>query len=136
MSAKYVYSLDNSQPMNVKLKTGAAIKAGDILAIASGVVSAVAAAAAAGTIIGIAMADADAGAIAPVMVLNDRSVVRVPYIGTTKTSLVEADRITTAFDWDATHKKLNLDDTTGGFLKVVAFNNTDKTADVLISVLV
>jgi hypothetical protein len=58
-------------------------------------------------------------------------IVRVPYIGTTKTTLTDADiAAATAFDLGA-GMTLNLDDTTGGFMKVVAYDNTAKTADVI-----
>jgi len=53
-------------------------------------------------------------------------------VGSTKTSLAAADLFGTGFDWDATNKKLNLDDTTGGFLKVVSYDNVADTADVVI----
>ena len=38
MGAKYLYSLDNTQPMTVKIVTNAAVVEGDILAITSGLV--------------------------------------------------------------------------------------------------
>jgi len=113
----------------MEIKTNAAVVAGDLLAITSGLVGPATAADAA--IIGIAGGDAASGAKCQVILLNEMSVVRVPYMGTTKTSIVEADLFGTKFDWDAT-KKLNLDDTTGGYLQVVAYDNTAKTADVVV----
>jgi hypothetical protein len=128
-NARYLKSLDGSQPSVVKIVTNAAVVAGDILAITSGLVGPLTAADAA--IIGIAQGDADIGAECYVALINDKSVIRVPYAGTSKTSLAAADRFGTAFDWDATAKKLNLDDTTGGTMIVVNYDNTADTADVI-----
>lgn len=130
MAAKYLYSLDNTQPMVVNIKTSAAVKDGDIVAITSGLITAMTAADTG--IVGIANGDTASGGIAQVTLLSPMSVIRVPYVGTTKTTLADADKWGTAFDWDDTNKKLNLDDTTGGMLKVVNYNNTAKTADVTI----
>lgn len=59
-------------------------------------------------------------------------VIRIEYAGTTKTSLADTDLVTTLFDLtDAS--TMNLDDTTGGMCSVVAYDNTRKTADVIIA---
>jgi hypothetical protein len=129
-NARYIRSLDASQPTVVAIKTNAAVVAGDILAITSGLVGPLTAADTG--IIGIAMGDADSGAFCNVMMLTRTSIIRIPYTGTTKTSLTDADCFGTAFDWDGTAKKLNLDDVTGGTLLVVAYDNTNDTADVVI----
>lgn len=129
MSALYKRSLDGRQITTMEIKTNADVVAGDLLAITSGLVGPATAADAA--IIGIAGGDAASGAMCQVIMLNEMSVIRVPYMGTTKTSLAAADLFGTKFDWDAT-KKLNLDDTTDGFLQVVAYDNTAKTADVVV----
>lgn len=124
--AKYVYSLDNSQPMTVKITTNAAVVEGDILAITSGLVGPLSAAD--DNVIGIAMGDAASGAEASVLLLGPMSVIRVPFVGSTKKTLAAADRFGTLFDWDATDKVLDLDDTTGGILAVVNYENIDATA--------
>lgn len=134
--AKYVYSLDNSQPMTVKITTNAAVVEGDILAITSGLVGPLTAAD--DEIIGLAMGDAASGAKASVLLLSPMSVIRVPFTGSTKTTLAAADRFGTLFDWDATAKDMDLDDTTGGVFVVVDYVNIDATAgtgtaDVVIS---
>lgn len=130
MSAFYKRSLDGRQVTSMEIKTNAAVVAGDLLAITSGLVGPVTAADTG--IIGIAAGPAASGAMCPVILLNEMSVVRVPIVGTTKTTLAEADLFGTKFDWDATNKKLNLDDVTGGFLQVVAYDNTAKTADTIV----
>lgn len=127
---KYICSLDNTQPMYKNIKTSATVTAGQLLVVASGVVAP--AGAAATGVIGLAMADAASGAEVQVLLLNNKSVIRVPYTAGTKTSLVAADRFVTSFDIDSNQKML-LDDTTGGILKVVEYNNTAKTADVVVS---
>ena len=124
--AKYVYSLDNSQPMTVKITTNAAVVEGDILAITSGLVGPLTAADV--DIIGIAMGDAASGAEASVLLLGPMSVIRVPFTGSTKKTLAAADRFGTLFDWDATAKDMDLDDTTGGVFAVVNYVNVDATA--------
>lgn len=57
-------------------------------------------------------------------------VVRMKYVGTTKTSLADTDLATTLFDID-NGTTIDLDDTTGGMCSVVAYDNTLKTADVV-----
>lgn len=126
MGAKYLYSLDNTQPMTVRIVTNAAVVEGDILAITSGLVGPLANGDS--DIIGIAMGDAASGAEVPVLLLSPFSVIRVPFAGSTKKSLTAADRFGTLFDWDATNKDLDLDDTTGGVFAVVNYNNVNPTA--------
>ena len=131
--AKYLYSLDNSQPMTVKITTNADVKDGDIVAITAGLVGPLAEADS--DIIGIAIGDTDSGDDAAVLLLNPRSVIRVSYYSSTdtKTSLAAADRFGTLFDWDATEGKMDLDDTTGGVFAVVNYDNDNDTADVCIN---
>jgi hypothetical protein len=58
---------------------------------------------------------------------------RVQYLTSgTKTSFTDADLHTT-YDINATSHKLDPDDTTGGFLELVGYNNTDNVAFVRIS---
>lgn len=129
--AKYVYSLDNSQPMTIEIVTNAAVIDGELVAITSGLAGPLTAADVA--ILGISMGAYASGATAKVLLLNPMSVIRISYSGTSKTSLAAADKWGTAFDYEATGKTLNLDDTTGGVFRVVNYNNTDDTADVVIS---
>lgn len=128
--AKYLYSLDNSQPMSVTITTNAAVVDGDLLAITSGLVGP--ATAQDSGVIGIAVGGAASGAACKVLLLSPSSVIRVPYVGSTKTSLAAADRFGTAFDWNATSKAIDLDDTTSGFLRVVNYDNSNDTADCTI----
>ena len=84
------------------------------------------------------MGDAASGAEASVLLLGPMSVIRVPFTGSTKKTLAAADRFGTLFDWDATAKDMDLDDTTGGVFAVVNYVNEDATrgtgiADVVIS---
>lgn len=129
---KYLKSLDNSQPMTVKIVTNAAVVDGDLLAITLGLVGPATAADAA--IIGIAMGDAESGAEASVLLINPMSVLRVNWKSSvpTKLTLVAADKFGTAFDWIAADKQMDLDDVTGGIFKVVGYDNTAKTADVVV----
>lgn len=139
---EYKRSLDHSQPMVEKVHVAASqtIKAGMLLAISSGL--AAKAAAGASAVLGIALADITTASSVgdddqiPVLILNSKSVIRCKYTGSSKESLAAADKFGTAFDIavDGTSgvQTLNLDDTTDGFLKVVGYNNTAKTADVVV----
>lgn len=141
---EYKRSLDHTQPMVEKVHVAASqtIKAGMLLVVSSGRAAKAAAAASAGTVLGIALADITTGLSVgdddqiPVLILNSKSVIRCKYIGSLKTSLTAADKFGTAFDIavDGTSgaQTLNLDDTTDGFLKVVGYNNTAGTADVVV----
>lgn len=126
MGAKYLYSLDNTQPMTVRIATNAAVVEGDILAITSGLVGPLANGDS--DIIGIAMGDAASGAEVPVLLLSPFSVIRVPFTGSTKKFLAAGDRFGTLFDWNVTAKALDLDDTDSGVFAVVNYNNVDTAA--------
>ena len=126
MGAKYLYSLDNTQPMTVKIVTNAAVVEGDILAITSGLVGPLANGDS--DIIGIAMGDAASGAEASVLLLSPLSVIRVPFTGSTKKFLTAADRFGALFDWNTTKLAMDLDDDTGGVFAVVNYNNVDTAA--------
>lgn len=123
---------NNSTPtIRVKAAASTTILEGDLVTIAGAK-----AVAASTTIAGIAIAPITTGAtVLPsdhilVQPLGN-AIVRVPYIGTTKTSLADSDIAAgTAFDLGA-GMTLNLDDTTGGFMKVIRYDNTAKTADVI-----
>ena len=131
MAVKYLYSLDNSQPMTVEIVTNAIVTDGMLLAITSGLAGPLTAADSA--ILGISMGAYASGATAKVLLLNPMSVIRISYSGSSKTSLAAADKWGTLFDYEATGGTLNLDDTTGGVFRVVNYDNTADTADVTIS---
>lgn len=57
-------------------------------------------------------------------------VVRLSYVGSSKTSLADTDLGTTLFDID-NGTEMDLDDTTGGMCSVVAYDNDNDTADVI-----
>ena len=118
--AEYRYSLDNTQPMTIAIKTGGAVTSGKLVAISSGL--AVEASSAATAVLGICTATVGSGKMTTVLLLNDKSVIRIPFVGVTKTALADADKFGTKFDIDSS-QKLNLDDTTGGFLQVVGYEN-------------
>ncbi len=78
---------------------------------------------------GVSVTDADT---VPVLMARN-AVFKVGYTGTTKTSVSSADN-GTAFDINTGALTINLDDTTGGMCKLFAtFDNTAKTAHVVIS---
>lgn len=95
-----------------------------------------AATAASTTIVGMANGDITTGATVtskdkiPV-ILARGSLFRLNYVGTTKTSLTQADLYTVAFDLSS-KTTINLDDTTGGMCLVFRYDNVKKTADVVI----
>lgn len=90
------------------------------------------------TIVGIAESDYTTGATVtakdriPVSIVRGQ-VVLVDFTGTTKTTLADADRYTVSFNL-GDKRTLNLDNTTSGFLKVLAYNNTKKTAEVVFNI--
>jgi hypothetical protein len=128
-----------NEPVTVNLNIAASqtITAGDLLQINATSRKGEAAVAASTTLFGIAQADITTGASVddtdsiPVTLLEG-AVIRIDYTGTTKTSLAETDLYSTAFDL-SDKKTLNLDDTTGGMCKVLAFDNDNDTADVVIA---
>lgn len=120
--------------LSVRVAASQTIKAGDILTISSGKASKAGQAPTADTVLGVAVEDkttdgspTDADQVRYIPALPD-IIWRAVYTGSSKTSLGDADRDGTAFDIDATSHKVNLDDTTGGWLYVHGFNNTDKVA--------
>lgn len=67
----------------------------------------------------------------PVTLLKG-AVIRMDYTTGTKTSLVDTDKYSTKFDL-ASKTNMSLDDTTGGMCQVLGYDNTAKTADVVIA---
>jgi hypothetical protein len=116
------------------------IKAGDLVQINATSRWLEAAVAASTTLVGIAQQSITTGGTVTVkdtitvLPLTD-VVIRIPYVGTTKTSLADTDLVTTLFDLSAPgagETTINLDDTTGGMCSVVDYDNTKKFADVII----
>jgi hypothetical protein len=119
----------------VEIDANQTIKQGDLIQIDATSRKGVVAVAASTSLVGIAGDDITTGASVtskdriPVTLIRG-SVMRIDYTGTTKTTLADGDKYLTSFDL-SDKKTLNLDDTTGGMLKVIAFDNTKKTADVI-----
>lgn len=96
------------------------------------------AAAASTTIVGVALGSVITGASPSAtkdripVALARGGLFRVAYTGSTKTSLATTDKFTTKFDL-GTASTVNLDDTTGGMCYVYNYDNTNKTADVVIA---
>lgn len=134
---EYKASLDNSQLMcrNICVNINQTIVEGDLLVISSGKISK--AGAAASGIIGFAKSAITTGGTVTaadkvqVAIYPSRGILRVTFTPGTKTTITDADMYGTYFDIDANQKML-LDDTTGGMLAVVAYDNTAKWADVVI----
>jgi hypothetical protein len=128
-----------NEPVTVNLNIAASqtITAGDLLQINATSRKGEAAVAASSALFGIAQADITTGASVtsadsiPVTLLEG-AVIRIAYTGSTKTTLAETDLYSTAFDL-SDKKTLNLDDTTGGMCKVLAYDNDNDTADVVIA---
>lgn len=122
---------NNIPAIRVKAAASTTIAAGDLVTIAGAK-----AIAASTTIAGIALAPITTTSTVGV---NDyilvqplgNAIVRVAYLAGTKTSLTDADiAAATAFDI-GTGQTLALDDTTGGMMQVVGYDNTAGTADVI-----
>lgn len=111
------------------------VAVGDLIEITSG--KGVLAVAASTTLIGIAQEAITTGVSVddtdriPVILLEG-AIVRIDYTGTSKTTIADADMYGTAFDL-SDEKTIDLDDTTGGMCKVVGYDNTASTADVVIA---
>jgi hypothetical protein len=113
-----------STVISVPIKGGCS--AGDLLVLVSAEWKKAGTAPAAGTIVGIALGDADDGDRASVEFIGGR-LVMTDYAGTTKTSLADAD-LGKIFDINGTSLKLDLDDTTGGVFVVTDYDNARKVA--------
>lgn len=140
--AQFIKSLFKSEnrpaTLWINIAASQTIKQGDLIQINATSHLGEAAVSASATIAGIADADITTGA-SPVagvdqipVTLVRGEVVRIAYIGTTKPTLAPADLYTTKFDL-SDKKTLNLDDTTDGMCQVIAYDNTKKTADVVIA---
>ncbi len=138
--ARFIEMIDGRNQAVVKyFNVGAnqTIKEGDALQIDSATGKVVVAVGGSTTLIGVANKDITTGASPTTkdnigVTLFKNSVFRFPFTGTTKTTLAEADLYTKKFDL-GDKNSINLDDTTGGMCQVIAYDNTKKTADVVIS---
>ena len=142
---EYKRSLDLSQPTVEKVHVAAnqTIVVGNLLVVSSGLAAKAAAAPASNTVLGVALADITTGAtvgdddVIPILILTQYAVLRATYLPGTKTSLTAADKFGTMYDIDVdgtTGKQtVKLDDTTGGFLKVIGYDNDNKTVDVIVA---
>ncbi|MNH83817.1 hypothetical protein D3C73_362210 [compost metagenome] len=138
--ARFIEMIDGRNQAVVKyFNVGASqtIKAGDAVQIDGTTGKLIAAVAGSTTLIGVANRDITTGGTVTSkdnigVTLFKNSVFRFGYTGTTKTSLSEADLYTVKFDL-GNKTTINLDDTTGGMCQVIAYDNTKKTADVVIS---
>lgn len=139
MARRMVYkgSLDGSSPIykQVPVNASQTILKGSIIVKATNKASVAAAAATAGTVWGVSNVDKSTGTTvtaADVILadLNPNSIYTIPYVGTTKTSVTAAD-VGTLFDITNAYT-VDLDDTTGGFLECIGFDNANKTMDVVL----
>lgn len=126
----YAYDLDGGERRTRPFVAGAAIARNLPVALAAGKILEAAGGAVAGIVGVVAATVALDGEVE--VITNRRAVYKCEYMGTTKTSLTPAD-IGVSFDYDATNNKLNLDDTLGAWLTVVAYNNTGKYVWVVIA---
>lgn len=140
--ARFIETIDGRNQAVVKnFNVGASqtINEGDLVQIDSTTRKLVVAVAASTTIVGIANRSITTGSTVTAkdnigVTLLKNAVIRIPYVGTTKSTLAETDLYTTKFDL-SDKTSINLDDTTGGMCQVLAYDNTKKTADVVISAL-
>ena len=124
---RYVWN-GQAEPLVRKWPTDATnIQRGDLLVLSGG--KAAKAAPGATGILGVAQ-DAPSNGQVTVIVSHD-AVFEVPYPGTTKTSLADAD-LGTAFDINTDAASINLDDTLDGMCQVVDYDNDRKVAYVLV----
>lgn len=138
--ARYIETIDGRNQAVVKnfnVDASQTIKEGDLVQVNATTGKIVVAAAASTTLLGIANKDITTGASVTAkdnigVTLLKNSVIRIPFTGTTKTTLAEADLYTVKFDLGGKNS-INLDDTTGGMAQVIAYDNTKKTADVVIA---
>jgi hypothetical protein len=138
--SRYIRSISGyNDPVAVKWRVDVSqtIAAGDLVQIDATSRWLEAAAPASTTLVGIAMQSITTGASVTVADSIDvipltGIVIRMDYVGSSKTSIVDTDLLTTLFDID-NGTEIDLDDTTGGMCSVVGYDNTNDTADVIIA---
>ena len=126
MAFEFAYQLDgNASPAVKKFNCAeaAGVSSGDLLKLVDGEVEL--ATVGGGNLIGFALNDADEDENVSVIVARD-TVMRVPYSGTTKTTLTTAD-IGTFFNINDTADELDLD-ATGGNLYLVGYDDSRDTS--------
>ena len=112
-------------------------KRGDVVKLSAGqVVAAVAGdAAVLGVICGVNFEGQGVAPVTAKVHVAKEFVYEVAYVGVTKTTLTQAD-VGSTFDLGANAGVINLDDVTGGFAKVIGFDNAKKTAYVQLTNLI
>jgi hypothetical protein len=109
--------------------TGGGVK-GDLAVVSSATAVKAAAAPSAATVLGIFLETVDAAAEAKIAVPEPGALIRSHYVGSTKTSLADAD-IGKVFDL-SDENDVNLDDTTGGICVCQGYDNSNSTIDFVI----
>ncbi len=122
--------------VHIAIDVSQTIAAGDLIQIDGTSRKGEVAVAASTTIVGIALESITTGVSVtaadtiPVALVRNQ-VVRIPFITSgSKTSFADTDKYTTAYDL-STQNAINPDDTTGGMCYVQAYDNTNKTVDVI-----
>ena len=129
------YNQPIAKPWRVKAST--TINEGDLVALDATTRYLIPAVAASTTIVGIAQQSITTGATVTVddaidvLPVTD-CVIRMDYVGTTKTTLADTDLVSTLFDL-SNASAINLDDTTDGMCSVVGYDNNRKWADVILA---
>ena|SRR3990167_1581998 len=138
--ARYIRTISGyNEPVNVRWRVDVSqtITEGDLVQIDATSRWLEAAAPASTTLVGIAMQSITTGVSVTVADSIDvlpltGVVIRLDYVGSSKTSIVDTDLLTTLFDID-NGTEMDLDDTTDGMCSVVDYDNTNDTADVIIA---
>ena len=127
----YAYDLDGGERRTKVFKSAGALESGVPVVLSSGAIAEAASGATSG-VVGVTAYGASAAGEEVEVITNRGAVFKVEYEGTTKTFLTEDD-LGAKFGYNPTTNKLNLDDTTDGWLIVVAFDNNGKYAWVRIA---
>lgn len=138
--ARYIRHIQGyNQPIakRWRVKASTTINEGDLVALDSTSRYLIPAVAASTAIVGVAQQSITTGATVTVddaievLPITD-CVIRVGFVGTTKTTLADTDLVSTLFDL-SNASTMNLDDTTGGMCSVVGYDNNRKWADIIIA---
>lgn len=114
----YAYDLDGGERRTKVYKSGGAIAKGVVGVLSSGALQKAASGANSG-VVGVTVDVADAAGQEVEVITNRRAVFKCEYTG--NTTLTDS-HLGTKFDYDPTTNKLDVDDTTDGFLILVAYN--------------
>jgi hypothetical protein len=118
-------TVDAKIPHIIRVPISGGCSAGNLIVVSSGTFAVAEDAPTAATVVGIAQETVDNGAICSVELVNQR-LVAADYVGSSKTSLANAD-LGKVFDI-TDDQEVNLDDTTGGVFLVVGYDNDRKLA--------